>query len=52
MHLINDRRLATRLALGFGGVLELLAAVVAKSALRFSAMDAATDSLVNETWVS
>lgn len=49
---INDRRLAIRLALGFGCVLVLLAAVAAMSALRVSAMDAATGLLVNETWVS
>ena len=51
MHLLNNLRLRARMALGFGSVLLLLALVVALSVSRFQAMEAATDALVNETWV-
>ncbi len=50
MQLINNLRLGVRMALGFGSVLLLLAFVVGMSAIRFSEMDRATDSLVNEAW--
>ncbi|MFO1337065.1 MAG: methyl-accepting chemotaxis protein [Burkholderiaceae bacterium] len=51
MQLLNNLRLGTRMSLGFGGVLLMLALVVGLSVARFRAVDAATDNLVNESWV-
>ena len=50
MHLLDNLRLRSRMALGFGSVLALLAVVVAMAALRFDAMDRAMDALVNQAW--
>ena len=51
MNSLNNLRIASRMALGFGSVLLLLAMVVAVAALRFDTVANATDSLLNETWV-
>ncbi len=51
MKLLNNLRLGLRMALGFGSVLALLAAVVGLSAVRFHGVDQVTDVMVNETWV-
>ncbi|MFO1326724.1 MAG: methyl-accepting chemotaxis protein [Rubrivivax sp.] len=51
MYLLNNLRLAPRMAFGFGSVLLMLAVVVTLAAVRFRAVDAATDALVNDAWV-
>jgi len=51
MHLLNNLRISTRLALGFGCVLLLLILTVVVAASRFDSIGRATDSLLNEAWV-
>ncbi|MBL8303599.1 MAG: MCP four helix bundle domain-containing protein [Ideonella sp.] len=51
MSLIRTLSIRTRMALGFGSVLTLLALVVGLSLVWFRAVDQATDVLVNDAWV-